>query len=488
MISLSFSDKLPGSLRPLVIGVGETGDLSAYDKFLDERARVAIEKLIKKEIFKPSLGKTFCLHAIEGVETLVLLGLGKPEKASAQDFREAGGQLAALLEAKEIQDPFIVLKGLEDDALLDIAMGVSLRMWRFQTYKRKPKVLCEAATFWSDDGAHVSTRFQKLSVVAESVLWARQLVNEPANRLGTQGMLDAMYEMESLGLRCEALDENKMRELGMGALLGVAMGSEQPPYLGIVHWKGGAVGEAPLAFVGKGVMFDSGGLSLKPSSGMEEMKADMGGAACVLGTMRALALMKAPVNAVGVVALVENMVSGKAQRPGDIVKSLSGLTIEVLNTDAEGRLILADALTYTEKEFKPAVIIDVATLTGALRHALGPEYAGLFTRDDVLAQNFIEAGQKSGEKLWRLPLCDAFGTAMESPYADLQNIAPPRYGAGSSTAAAFLERFVTQTPWVHVDIANQDMVYGDMPLVAKGGEAFGIRLFCQWVADKVAKK
>lgn len=482
MLSITFSNQLPGVLKPLVLGLPKGQGARAYGKFLDQQAIDAIDKLIDRGVFKEKAGETLCLYAFSGFEKVILLGLGDAPLEEA-DAIEVGGKLAASLEKEKALDPFMVLHGADDEVICHVALGAMLRAWRFDTFKGDKDPTSKEMVIWSDRADELQHLLAPKQAVAESVLWSRELVNLPANVLTPDAMIKEMRALEPLGLVCEVLDRKQMEDLSMGALLGVAQGSDNPPYLGILHYKGGTPGKAPLAFVGKGVTFDSGGLSLKPAGSMPEMKGDMGGSAVVLGVMRSLALMKAPFNAVGVVALVENMVSGGAQRPGDIVKSMSGQTIEVLNTDAEGRLILADALYYTHKTFSPAVMVDVATLTGAMRYALGPEYAGLFTPCDKMAAHLTKSGNTVGEKLWRLPLCEAFKKAMESPVADLQNISGSGYGAGSSTAAQFLKCFVGDTPWAHLDIANVDMVNKDTPLATRGGSAFGIRLLCRWALE-----
>eukprot|EP00210_Caulerpa_lentillifera_P008943 g8534.t1 len=319
-------------------------------------------------------------------------------------------------------------------------------------------------------------------------MWSRDLISEPGNTMYPAVVVERAKELEQYGAHVEILDKKEMAQRGMGALLGVAQGSTQDPYLAIVEWKGTTSQKAPVAFVGKGVTFDSGGLSLKPSSGMEDMKCDMAGAAVVLGLMRNLVLRKAPVHAVCVVALVENMPSGTAQRPGDIVRSMSGQTIEVLNTDAEGRLILADALWYTQDRFQPQCMIDVATLTGAVVVALGDQFAGVFSNQDALTQELKKAGDDVGEFLWHLPLSKGYDKAINSAIADMKNIAAPGCGAGSSIAAQFLHRFIGKTTWAHLDIAALDCFAKATPLAPKGPTAFGVMLLNRWIKDNIEAK
>jgi leucyl aminopeptidase len=332
----------------------------------------------------------------------------------------------------------------------------------------------------------VRRAYKDLAAAAEAVAFARDLVSEPANIIYPETLAEQAASLSSFGLHVEILDQTRMAELGMHAILGVAQGSVRPPRLVVMRWDGGVKGVPPLAFIGKGVTFDTGGISIKPAAGMGEMKWDMAGAGVVIGLMRLLAARSAKVNAVGVVGLVENMPSGSAQRPGDIVKSMSGQTIEVLNTDAEGRLVLADALWYCQDRFKPALMIDLATLTGAIIVALGHDYAGLFANNDELAERLTAAGRAVGEKLWRLPLDDSYNRAIDSDAADVKNIAGDR-AAGSIIGAQFVQRFVNKVPWAHLDIAGVAWSKKDAPTVPKGATGFGVRLLDRFVSDNYEK-
>jgi len=325
-----------------------------------------------------------------------------------------------------------------------------------------------------------------LGAAAEAIAFTRDLVSEPANILYPETLAERAASLTKFGLSVEILDENSMRDLGMGALLGVAQGSVRPPRLVVMEHRGGPTGIAPVAFVGKGVTFDTGGISIKPAAGMGDMKWDMAGAGAVIGLMRLLDARKARVNAVGIVGLVENMPSGSAQRPGDIVRSMSGQTIEVLNTDAEGRLVLADALWYCQDRFKPQLMVDLATLTGAIIVALGNEYAGLFANNDELAERLIASGEAVGEKLWRMPLGEAYDRAIDSDAADVKNIGGDR-GAGSTIGAQFIKRFVNDVPWAHLDIASVAWSKKDSSTVPKGATAFGVRLLDRFVAEYYEK-
>jgi leucyl aminopeptidase len=321
--------------------------------------------------------------------------------------------------------------------------------------------------------------------LVDGVVLARELVNEPPNVLYPEEFARRAAQLRKLGVVVEVLDVKAMTKLGMGALLGVAQGSARPGRTVIMRWNGGKSGEPPVAFVGKGVCFDTGGISIKGASGMEDMKGDMGGAACVVGLMHALAARKARVNVVGAIGLVENMPDGNAQRPGDIVTSMSGQTIEIINTDAEGRLVLADVLWYVAKKFKPKFMVDLATLTGAIMVALGTEHAGLFCNNDELAERLLKAGQETGERVWRMPLAPEYDKLIDSQFADMKNTGG-RHG-GSITAAQFLQRFVDNTPWAHLDIAGTAMGAPKTEINQSWGSGFGVRLLERLVADHYEK-
>ncbi len=369
-------------------------------------------------------------------------------------------------------------KDLSQEKLIaEFLYGYTLKSYSFDKYKTKKKSnLNLILNICTNKPEKFNKEFKKLSFIKEGVFLARDLVSEPPNVLNPKNYTKEILKLTRLGLKVDILNEKKMKELGMNSLLGVGQGSSNESFLVTIKWNGATSKEKPLAFVGKGVCFDTGGISLKPARFMEEMKYDMGGSAVVVGLMKTLALRKAKINAVGVVGLVENMPGSNAQRPGDIVKSYSGKTIEVLNTDAEGRLVLADALSYTEKEFKPKFIVDLATLTGAIIVALGEEYAGLFSNDDKLSEQIFKIGNLINEKVWRLPLHKNYEKLMNSKYADVQNI---NYagGAGSITAAQFLQKFIiNKTPWVHLDIAGMAFSKKAANINSGGATGFGVRL------------
>ncbi len=378
---------------------------------------------------------------------------------------------------KNIKNINILGTSVSDKIITEFAYGYELKSYTFNKYKSKKNDLEQSINFSVKNEKLIKSKYKNYSSIKEGVFLARDLVSEPPNVLNPKKYTEEISKLKKLGLKVEILNEKQMKKLGMNSLLGVGQGSENESFMVIIKWNGAKSNFGkPLAFVGKGVCFDTGGISLKPARFMEEMKYDMGGSAVVVGLMKSLALRKAKVNAIGVVGLVENMPDGNAQRPGDIVKSYSGKTIEVLNTDAEGRLVLADALTYTEKKFNPKFIIDLATLTGAIIMALGEEYAGLFSNNDKISKELYEIGNDINEKVWRLPLHKNYDKLMNSAYADVQNI---NYagGAGSITAAQFLQRFIIKnTPWVHLDIAGMAFSKKAASLNSGGATGFGVRL------------
>lgn len=369
----------------------------------------------------------------------------------------------------------------------EIAMGLALRDYGFEDHKSpQGEADSREVRIMATKPDEVSAAAAPLLAVAEGVFFTRDLVNEPANVLTTTEFANRLSDMTSLGLEVEVLDEDKLTELGMGALLSVGQGSDSPSKVVIMHWKGGDKDAAPLALVGKGVVFDTGGISLKPAAGMEDMTMDMGGAGVVAGTMRALALRKARANVVGLVGLVENMPSGGATRPGDVVKSMKGDTIEVINTDAEGRLVLCDVLHYAQQRFNPAGVIDLATLTGAVIVGLGHEKAGVFSNDDMFCNKFLKAADAENEGAWRMPLGQAYADLLKSRIADLKNTGGRP--AGSVTAAEFLHRFIADgTPWIHLDIAGVASVKADTAYAPKGATGWGVMALNRFVADQYEK-
>jgi len=418
-------------------------------------------------------------------DRLMVIGLGKPDALIAHDWLRAGGVAAANLNTAKKAVVFLDVPGLEVTAAqaADFALGMLLRSYAFDTYKTAKKDDDKPASvdvkIVMAGHAAAKKAFATSEAIAGGVILARDLVNLPPNVLGPVEFAEKAKELKALGVEVEVLTENEMKKLGMGALLGVAQGSVRPPRLAVMHWNGGKAKDKPVAFVGKGVVFDTGGISIKPGAGMEDMKGDMGGAAAVIGLMHTLAARKAKVNAVGILGLVENMPDGNAQRPGDIVTSMSGQTIEIINTDAEGRLVLADALFYTKERFKPRFMVNLATLTGAIVVALGNVHAGLFSNDDTLAAQLTAAGEVTLEKLWRMPLAKEYDKIIDSRFADMKNSGGRP--AGSITAAQFLKRYVGDTPWAHLDIAATAMNSPQTEINTSWASGYGVRLLDELV-------
>lgn len=426
------------------------------------------------------------------VDRLVVVSLGKVVEMREADWSRLGGAILGTLRKGEAASLLAERpdgEALSADELADIGLGAVLRSYSFERYKSRPKSenndepkAPPSLEIVHADAAKARKVWARQSAVADGVLLARDLVNEPANVLGTAEFADKAAELEALGVTVDVLTEKQMKKLGMRALLGVNQGSVRPPRLVVLHWNGSETRQKPIAFVGKGVVFDTGGISIKPAGGMEDMKGDMGGAAAVVGVMHALASRKAKANVVGIVGIVENMPDGNAQRPGDIVEAASGTTIEIINTDAEGRLVLADALWYVQKEFEPKLIVDLATLTGAIIVALGHDHAGLFSTDDALAEALSKAGEATGEKVWRMPLGPTYDKQIESKFADIKNTGGR--DAGSITAAQFLKRFVKDgTPWAHLDIAGTAMASPQSETNRSWASGWGVRLLDRLVAN-----
>jgi len=461
----------------------------AVENLAGEGAQALLTRAAAAERFKGKAYGGLTLPSPQGApyERLIVIGTGAEADRTDLDFVKLGGTIAGRLGAGRSAEILLVLPGggIEPAQAADLALGLKLRAYAFDRYKTKSKDKDEgepvAVTLKVADPAAVKKALKTADAIASGVVLARDLVNEPPNVLYPEEFADRAAKLKKLDVEIEILDEKDLKKIGMRALLGVGQGSRRESRVVVMRWNGGKSGEQPVAFVGKGVTFDTGGISLKPGAGMEDMKGDMAGAACVVGLMHALAARKAKVNAIGVIGLVENMPDGNAQRPGDIVASLSGQTIEIINTDAEGRLVLADALWYTQERFKPRFMINLATLTGAILVALGQEHAGLFSNNDELAERLGAAGRATGETVWRMPLGKAYDKMIDSKFADMKNSAG-RY-AGSITAAQFLQRHVNDTPWAHLDIAGTGMGAKDSEINRSWGPGWGVRLLDRLVAE-----
>ncbi|MCC5969332.1 MAG: leucyl aminopeptidase [Pararhodobacter sp.] len=450
-----------------VVGFADT-ELDSWAKRLDRLTRGALQRAIASEGWeklKPGESMDLAFPAGMAAQAVQLIRL--PRKAKPADLRKAGVSIA-----KGLGEAGALVAGASVRKAEYLAEGLALRAYTFARRAEAPKAP-GTVTLASNDPEGAKAAASALLARAEAVHFTRDLVNEPANILTTTEFASRIEDMRAFGLEVEVLEEADLEKLGMRALLAVGQGSDSPTKVVVMHWKGGG-DEKPLALVGKGVMFDTGGISIKPSAGMEDMVMDMGGSAVVAGVMRALAARKAPANVVGLVGLVENMPDGRAQRPGDVVTSMKGDTIEVINTDAEGRLVLADVMWYAQERFEPVAMIDLATLTGAVIVGLGHEKAGVFASDDELCADFLKAAAETDEGAWRLPLDPAYDELIKSRVADVKNVGGRT--AGSITAAQFLQRFVKpDVPWIHLDIAGVALVAKDTAFAPKGATGWGVR-------------
>ncbi|MEA3011004.1 MAG: leucyl aminopeptidase [Sphingomonadales bacterium] len=487
-MKISFASERPAGAYALALPVWSDDMIADRLAGFDPAVRTVAARAAEAQRFEreaASVAETFVAEG-EGARRLLLVGLGDRRQDDSL-FEKIGGTLTARLltsgETRLVVD--VTGLGLDGKAAARIGLGAAARSWRFDQYrtkltKKQKPTLEEVVIVGGGDGGQA---WNERSALLDGLSFTRELVTEPANILYPESFVERCRErLEPLGVEFEVLDEGQMRELGMGALLGVAQGSVRPPRLLAMRWNGGSPGGKPVVLIGKGITFDTGGISIKPAAGMEAMKWDMGGAGAVAGAMAALAGRKAKANIVGVCALAENMPDGNAQRPGDVVASMSGQTIEVINTDAEGRLVLCDAITWAQRQYKPEVIVDLATLTGAMIISLGHEYAGIFSNDDGLAGQLVAAGAASGDKLWRMPLGDPYDKLIDSPIADMKNVGP-REG-GSITAAVFLQRFVeTGVKWAHLDIAGMAWADKASHLFDKGATGYGVALLDRFISD-----
>ena len=479
-MQIALSATRPSDVNCLIVPIAKG---AAVEPAIEAKALAAQAATASR--FAGEAGALVELFTTEGGETLRLLLVGTGAGAAA-DMEKAGAAITARLLTSGVTQAAVDGAGLDATALAHLGLGALLRSWRIDTYRtklaEKSRPTLETLTLVTgEEGA--AAAWADMEALAAGVAFTRELVSEPANILYPESFVERCRPLTDLGIELSVLDEADMAKLGMGALLGVAQGSVRKPRLLVMRWDGtGGAEPTPLVLVGKGVTFDTGGISLKPGPGMEDMKWDMGGAGAVAGTMKALAGRKANAHVVGICGLVENMPDGNAQRPGDIVTTMSGQTVEVLNTDAEGRLVLCDAVWWAQETYKPAVLLDLATLTGAMIIALGHEHGGVFANDDGLANQLLAAGLESGDKLWRFPLSEAYDKLLDSPIADIKNIGP-RY-AGSITAAQFIKRFIQDgVKWAHLDIAG--MVWADKPGATwdKGATGYGVRLLDQLIRD-----
>ncbi len=491
-MKISFSSKQKNENGTLIVFGFEKKKLTKTAQKFDAASKGALSRAIEGSRYTGKFGQKLELLAPAHCELsrIVLIGLGKPSAMSTLKAEKIGGKIITAFNAAGAETIDIAIdppRGLGADVFAaHLAFGAKLKSYRFDKYRtteteeKKPtltglNIICSKSN-------QAEKKLALLDHIAEGIIMARDLVTEPGNVIYPESYAEYIKELSQYGLEIEVLGEDAMEELGMGALLGVGQSSASESQLVIMRWNGAKkADQAPITFIGKGVTFDTGGISLKPGAGMEDMKFDMGGSATVVGLMRALAGRKAPVNAIGLVGLVENMPSSTAQRPGDVVTSMSGQTIEVINTDAEGRLVLADVLWYAKEKYKPCAMIDLATLTGAMIIALGHEHAGVFSNDDDLSHNLVTAGQKTGEGIWPMPLGSAYDKLIDSQIADMKNVGGRE--AGSITAAQFLQRYVGDVPWAHIDIAGTAWRKKADDITPAGATGYGIRLLNQLVVD-----
>jgi leucyl aminopeptidase len=470
--------QIAGAVGKIAVFVDMNGRMDAAGRKVNSLTRKALDRLTATEAFeKMAAGDMMTIGYPAGLtaDAVCVIKLGK--RPSVAEARKAGAQLAKTQNGHDL----LVLAGASPRAA-DIALGLALRGYHFDTHKTGEKPSPGKILFMVADPEAVAKVAAPMAAIAEGVFFTRDLTNEPANVLTTDDFAARLAAMQELGLDVEILEEADLARLGMRTLLAVGQGSDSPSKVVVMSWNGGKAGDAPFALVGKGVVFDTGGISMKPAAGMEDMTMDMGGAGVVAGVMRTLALRKAKANVIGVVGLVENMPSGSATRPGDVVRSMKGDSVEIINTDAEGRLVLADVLWYTQERFKPCGMIDLATLTGAILVALGHENAGLFSNNDALCDQVLKAAEAEGEGAWRMPLAKPYDALIKSQIADMKNVGG-RY-AGSITAAQFLQRFVKDdVPWCHLDIAGVAHVKSETAFAPAGATGWGVMALNRLIAD-----
>ncbi len=463
---------------------------AATHKVLGDAADL-VKRAAEADGFTGKTGSTLDIVTPAGLKAsrLVVIGCGKAADLKGKDFLKLGGVAAGRIPSAAKQATLVAelpAVAMAPEAIASLAVGATLRSYSFDLYKTKKKDAEDKRTsldftIAAAQPAPAQRAWAERKGLAEGVVWARDLINEPANVLFPEEFARRTGALRKLGVVVEVLDVRAMKRLGMGSLLAVGQGSVRESRVVIMRWNGGKRGATPVSFIGKGVCFDTGGISIKPAGGMEDMKGDMAGAATVVGLMHALAARKAKVNAIGAIGLVENMPDGNAQRPGDIVTTMSGQTIEIINTDAEGRLVLADVLHYVNTKYKPQFMIDLATLTGAIMVALGQEYAGLFSNDDKLVDRLVAAGEETGERVWRMPLGPEYDKMIDSKFADMKNTGG-RHG-GSITAAQLLARFVGKTPWAHLDIAGTALGSPQSDISKGWTSGWGVRLLDRLVRD-----
>ncbi len=493
---ISFNQNFEMLPENLIVFVDNNYTVTEEIHFIKQKYDINLAALLKNCNFENKFGHILIIPTDQShLRNIMIVSLGDTSELDEKKFIKLGSKIYLAIARSKLENIGISSKSLslnnfaEHEAVCYLSFGIELRGYKFDKYftDKKNKKYTTNVLIATHNPEKAKQFYCNLEAILAGLDFAKTITAEPANVIYPESFAKKCEGLEKIGIKVEIVDKNGMRALDMNALLGVSQGSPKEPRMVIMKWDGGKVGEPPLAFCGKGVTFDSGGLSLKSAEPMERMKYDTAGAGIVAGLMKTLALRKAKVNVVGVIGLVENMPDGHAQKPGDIVKSMSGQTIEILNTDAEGRLVLADLLWYTQSKFHPKFMIDLATLTGAIIVTFAGKYAGLFSNNDKLSHQITESGLKVDEKVWRLPLGLEYDKMLDSPIADIQNISNERGGGGSITAAQFLQRFINNKPWVHLDIAGVSWIEKDNDYHARGATGFGLRLLNQFLIDYYEK-
>ena len=478
-MKIEFTEKIKNNYDFTILGVYENNTLSKNTEKFDKELKGLITKSLKNSNFKGKIGDILTIHS----EKIKLIGLGPKNKFSQTILNKIGGIIGTNITEEKAKTNLLYLDNLKDEENFEIIFGAKLRTYKFDKYITKKENESETFLFiHSENPIKAKENFTEINAIIDGIITTRNLGTEPSNILTTTEFTKQVQKLSKLGITIEIIDEKQLKKLGANLILAVGQGSKYPPYIITMKYTGNKKSKNTIALIGKGLCFDSGGISIKPSANMDEMKSDMTGAATVVGIMEMLAKQKSKINITGVIGLAENMPDGASYKPGDILTSLSGQTVEVLNTDAEGRLVLADCITYTKEKIKPTTIIDFATLTGAIMIALGEYKAGLFTNSDTLAKQLINAGDISGDELWQFPLSKKYNEMLSSPVADMANISHPDRLAGSITAGEFLHNFAKDdTPWAHIDIAGTAWTSSDTDISPKGLTGYGVRLIYEFL-------
>lgn len=479
-MQILFTEKIKNNYDLTILGIYEGNKFSQTTTKFDKETKGLISKSIKNSNFKGKIGNTLLIHS----EKLLLIGLGNPNELDRLNLNKIGGIIGKTIEKAKIKTSLLYLDNLNDEKNFEISFGAKLKTYKFDKYITKDKKENETSIYIHSENPTKSQKdFLNTNAIIDGIITTRNLATEPSNILTTTEFANITKKLSKLGIKIEIIDEKELKKMGANLILAVGQGSKYPSYIAVMKYTGNKKSKNTIALVGKGLCFDSGGISLKPSAHMDEMKTDMTGAATILGIMEMLAKQKSKNNVIGIIGIAENMPDGNSYKPGDIIKSLSGQTVEILNTDAEGRLVLADCITYAKNKFKPDLIIDFATLTGAIMIALGEYKAGLFSNSDKLAKQLFEAGEKSNDELWQFPLSKKYNKMLSSPVADMANISHPDRLAGSITAAEFLHNFANETPWAHIDIAGTSWISSETEISPKGATGFGVRLIYEFLKN-----